>query len=735
MKKIALLLVTVTYLLPAFSKEGMWIPLLLKQLNESDMHTMGLKISAEDIYSANQPSLKDAIVIFGGGCTGEVISDQGLVLTNHHCGYGQIQSHSTVEHDYLTDGFWAMSKDQELPNPSLSVTFIQRIEDVTNAILEGVTDKMTEEERQKKLKENKKKIKEESIKDTHFEAIIKPFFNGNQFFMYITEKYTDVRLVGAPPSSIGKYGFDTDNWVWPRHTGDFSMFRIYADKDNKPAPYSKENKPYTPKRHLKINMMGTKPNDFTMVYGFPGRTQEYLPSVGVDYVINKSNPAKIHMRDVSLEIIGKAQASSKKINIQYAAKQSGISNAWKKWIGQTKGLKRVRAIQKKQELENAFLAKANENPETKAKYGNLISEYERVYKDLNQYAFGRDMLIEIYYYGPEFLRFAGRFNALLADDLTEEKRTKLLEKLKKQTTKFFKDYHAPTDQKLATAMLPLYLDYLPDNLEPQTLKKWFASSKMTSKTAAKKLFEKSIFVSEEKVMNLLDNYKISSNKKIKKDPAFVLSSDILATYSQQVKPTYTKLKKELVRIDRLYIAGLMELLPDYKKYYPDANFTLRLTYGRVEGYNPQDGVEYAHYTTLDGLIEKMDNSSKEFTVPEKLIELYKSKNYGQYADVNGDLRVAFIASNHTTGGNSGSPALDAHGRLIGLNFDRTWESTMSDIMFDPEICRNIMVDIRYVLFIVDRFAGATHLVKEMTLVFDESEPNINRKESIQTKSM
>ena len=722
MKKLIICIALMSFVLSGSAKEGMWIPLLLQQLNESDMHTMGLKISAEDIYSANNPSLKDAVVIFGGGCTGEVISDQGLVLTNHHCGYGQIQAHSTVEHDYLTDGFWAMSKEQELPNPGLSVTFIVRIEDVTNQMLNGITSTTSEEERQAILDKNKKAISAESTKDTHYEAVIKPFYNGNQFFMYITEKYKDVRLVGAPPSSIGKFGFDTDNWVWPRHTGDFSMFRIYAGKDNKPAEYSKDNKPYVPKRHLKINMGGVQPNDFTMVYGFPGTTKEYLPSYAVDYVLNKSNPAKIHMRDVSLEIIGKAQASSKKINIQYAAKQSRIANAWKKWIGQSKGLKRFHAVERKQELEAEFTKRASASAATKQKYGNLLNEYKAIYAELEEYAFAYDLLIETYYYGPEVLRFSSRFNQLI-NETDPAKQKELIEKLKNSVKGHFKNYHLDTDKKLMTALMPLYLNQLSSTLRPEnTYKSFLSNPKMTPATTTDKLYAKSVFRSEEAILEVLNKWGKSSGKKLAKDPLLILSNDIIDSYRAKVAPKQSEINYKLEKVNRLYMAGLMELMPNYKNYYPDANFTLRLTYGKVEGYEPQDGVVYDYFTTLDGIVQKKDNSTKEFTVPQRLVDLHANKDYGKYADKDGSLHVCFIASNHTTGGNSGSPALDGNGNLIGLNFDRTWESTMSDIMFDPEICRNIMVDIRYVLFVVDKFAGAGHLVEEMTLFYPQ--PNV-----------
>lgn len=708
-----LILISIVCALPAFAKEGMWLPYLLKQLNEADMQEMGLQLSAEDIYSVNQSSLKDAVLIFGGGCTGEMISDQGLVLTNHHCGYGRIQYHSSVEHDYLTDGFWAMDRSEELPNPGLTVTFIVSMEDVTEEVLTGITDQTSEAERDSLIRMRSKELIEQRTEGTHYTGEVKAFYHGNQYILIRKETFKDVRLVGAPPSSIGKFGFDTDNWVWPRHTGDFSLFRVYANADNKPADYSPDNVPYKPRHHFPISLNGYKADDFTMVFGFPGSTQEYLPAVAVEYVLHKSNPAKIRMRDTSLEIVGKAMASSPKINIQYAAKQSGIANAWKKWIGQSRGLERMGAIEKKRALEQEFTDRVESNPDWKKRYGTILAEYDRLYTEIEPYRFARELLIEYYYYGPEVFGFANRFNALTEPAKNEEERAKTIEKLIKRTESHFKDYNMPTDRALVKAMTPMYLEYLQPGLVPSSLKTWSEDL-----AAVDKVFEKSLFTDEQRMLDFLNGFKSNKVKAIEKDPAFRLARDILQTYRQQVEPRYLELQRELGELDRVYMEALMEVLPKYKKYYPDANFSLRLTYGKVDGYYPADAVEYSYYTTADGIMQKMDTTTKEFDVPEKLAELIRNRDYGSYADKNGDLRVCFIASNHTSGGNSGSPALNGKGELIGLNFDRTWESTMSDIMYDPSICRNIIVDVRYVLFIMDQYAGAGHLVEELTLIRD-----------------
>lgn len=711
MKKILLVVALFQVSVLGWAKEGMWLPILLQELNEEEMHAMGMKMSAEDIYSVNRSSLKDAVLIFGGGCTGELISDQGLVLTNHHCGYGAIQSHSTVENNYLKDGFWAMDKSQELPNKGLKVTFIKSIEDISQVILAGVTASMSEEERADKIKQNKREYLED-FDDQGYDVLIKPFFFGNQYILFLTQTYNDIRLVGAPPSSIGKYGFDTDNWMWPRHNADFSLFRIYAGENNMPAEFNEENKPFQPLKHLNIRMSDVQKDEFTMVYGFPGRTSEYLPAVAVEYTINVSNPAKIKMRTTSLEVIDAAMKSSEELNIKYASKQSRISNAWKKWIGQNKGLKTVKAVDQKKELEELFKLQVADSEEFTSKYGTVIDDFEKIYPQLNKYGLADDLFKEMYYYGPELLRFSNNFSMLMDHQDVANKKVNL----QKASDKFFKDYDLETDKKIMKSLLPVYFDLLPEDLQPADVPNFGEMTADEINKYVDNLYAKTIFAYQDQTNDFIQEYSTKKWKKIESDPAFELVQAWVIYYKGQILPSSTRLNNKLARVNRKYMAGLMEVLPDYKMYYPDANFTLRVAYGKVDGYSPYDGAEYKYYTTLTGVMEKMDQDSYEFAVPEKLIELYNTKDFGPYASESGEMRVCFLASNHTTGGNSGSPVLDGSGNLIGLNFDRTWESTMSDITYDSNLCRNVMVDLKYILFIVDKYAGATHLVEEMTLV-------------------
>jgi len=703
--------------LMARADEGMWIPSLLKQLNESDMKAKGLRLTAEDIYSINKSSLKDAIVHFGGGCTAEVISKNGLILTNHHCGYGQIQYHSSLENDYLKNGFWAKNHAEELRNPGLKATFIVRIEDVTTQVLAGLKTDATEAERDLYIAEKSKEIAAESVKGTHYEASVKPFFYGNEFYMIVTETFNDVRLVGAPPSSIGKFGGDTDNWMWPRHTGDFSMFRIYAGKDNMPAEISDENIPFTPRHSLPISIDGVKENDFTMVYGFPGRTEQYLTSWAVDYVMTKANPARIKMRETSLNIIDANMRKSDLVRIQYAAKQSRISNAYKKWIGQNRGLQRLDAITKKQNEEKAFAAAVASNQTFNDKYSKVLPQLEAAYKANIDYELARDYFIEYVYYGPEILRFASQFSNLInnynklvdAGTLEAEK-----EKLTASASLYFKNYDLPTEQAVFSALTKLYADGLNKDYQPEALKnmlKRFGGDVEKLKTY---VYGKSMFANAKDVEKLINGVNVFNVNKYKKDPALVLVDGFFESYNNKIRPNYSQNYAAIDQLMRDYVRAQQELNPN-KTFWADANSTLRLTYGKVEGSEPKDGVYYNYYTTIDGIMEKYDPTNVDFELPTRLIDLYKNKDYGVYGE-NGTLNVCFTASNHTTGGNSGSPVINAKGELIGLNFDRTWESTQSDIMFDPERCRNIAVDVRYVLFIVDKFAEATHLIDEMNLV-------------------
>ncbi|MFD1186721.1 S46 family peptidase [Pontibacter rugosus] len=700
--------------------EGMWLPLLLKQLNEAEMQKKGMKLSAEDIYSVNQSSLKDAIVSFGGFCTGEMISPEGLLLTNHHCGYGQVQQHSTVENDYLTDGFWAMNREQELPNPGLTATFIVRMEDVTKQIMAGTEGAKTEAAREAVIQRNMAKVGKEATAGTHYDAVIKPYFYGNEYYMYITETFKDVRLVGAPPSSIGKFGGDTDNWMWPRHTGDFSIFRVYAGPNNEPAEYSPQNKPYKPKHHLPISLSGVQENDFTLVFGFPGRTNEYLTSQAVKEIYEVSNPAKINIRETKLNILDKDMKASDAVRIKYAAKYASIANYWKKWIGENRGIRKANAIEEKQQLEKQFATWVAADPARKGKYGNLMADFEKNYNALDGITISRDYINEAAY-GVEIIKLANNFTKLqemVVQKAPQKDIDAMVERLEKYSADFFKDYNAPSDKKVFAALLSLYYNNVDQKLHPQAFMMVREKYKGDFSKYADDVFSKSAFASEAGVKKLLADAKAGKDV-IKTDPAFVLASSVADYYRVNVLPTYTSVNDNLNLLYRTYMTGLREMQQD-KSFYPDANSTLRIAYGVVEPYEPVDGVKYKYYTTLEGIMEKAaSGAAEDYAIPAKLRELYEKKDYGRYG-VNGEMPVAFIASNHTTGGNSGSPVINANGQLIGTNFDRNWEGTMSDIVYNPDQVRNISVDARYMLFIVDKFAGAGHLVNEMTLVTDDT---------------
>lgn len=719
MKIARFLLIAAMFLgLQTRADEGMWIPSLLEQLNKDDLSASGIKLTPEQLYSINQSSLKDAIVRFGRGCTSEIISPEGLLLTNHHCGYGEIQSHSSVENDYLTDGFWAMSREEELPNPGLVATLIVRIDDVTRQVLEGVTDKMEEAKRQEQIEKNIKQLEKEAVSDSHYEAMIKPFYYGNEYYMFITETFKDVRLVGAPPSAIGKFGGDTDNWMWPRHTGDFSIFRIYADKDNKPAEYSEDNVPYKPKHFLPVNVGGVNEGDFTMVYGFPGRTQEYLTSYAVNYIMNKSNPARIAYRAKGLEIMEADMKASDKVRIQYASKYASISNYHKKWIGENRGLRKLDALNVKKDFEAQYHQLAKSKPHWAERYGKVLNQYAGLYENLEPYAFSRDMFVELWYYGCELPLYASRYRNVVEEALQDSLSDKEFEaaklKLQKQTKAHFKDYNLETEKNLFAVLMKYYAETVPADMRADIFNEIEGKYKGDYAAYADLLYGKSVLATEESATEFVNNLSLKSLKKLEKDVGYKLMDALLTHYLTQVRPQYVFYNAEVERLNRFYLDGI-RTMEVKKRVYPDANSTLRVAWGKVEGYEPADAVTYRHYTTLQGIIEKHGLGIDDYVLPEKLIDLYESKNYGNYAQ-DGEMRVCFTASNHTTGGNSGSPVINAKGELIGLNFDRCWEGTMSDIMFDPERCRNIAVDARYVLFIIDKFAGAGHLVKEMTLV-------------------
>lgn len=679
---------------------GMWIPSLLEGMNEQEMQTLGSKLTAKDIYNVNSSSLKDAIGHFNGGCTSEVISSKGLLLTNHHCGFSQIQSHSSLENDYIKNGFWAMSFEEELPNNGLFVEFIVRIEDVTSQILNGVKASMTEKEKQSKIDINSNTVQKATTKEEWQSTKVKSFYKGNQYFLFVTERFEDIRLVGAPPSNIGKFGSDTDNWVWPRHTGDFSLFRIYADKNNKPARYSKDNVPYTPKHYLPVSLDGISEQDFTLVFGFPGRTNEYLPAVAIEQITQKVNPSNIAIRKAALNVIDEKMKASDEVRIKYASKQARIANYWKKWIGENQGIEKSGAIDKKRLFEADFMKQVKAKG-LNGKYGNLLSDFDKLYKEFEPINVKRSNFLEIFYRNNELMTGMFRLvqlekSASKGEEAFEKARTSIINRLKGG----FKNYDVEVDKGVFKNIMPLYTNNMDTSI-----------------------YDKTSFTNLDKALKVLEGSSDEVIKKINDDAAYKYAKPFIEEYYTSINPEYQRVNTEINALMKTYMKAQMEVLPNYR-YFPDANSTLRVTYGQVKGYAPKDGVYYEPVTYLDGVIEKYVPGDYEFDLPQKLIELYNEKDYGQYADTNGKIPVCFIGTNHTTGGNSGSPAIDAYGNLIGLNFDRVWEGTMSDYNYDADICRNIMVDARYILFVIDKFAGAKHLIEEMTLVHPKKEVTI-----------
>lgn len=709
---ICLLLLCTGY--KCIADEGMWLPQLLQAMNEKDMKKMGMKINASDIYNISKGSLKDAIVSLGGFCTAELVSGSGLLLTNHHCGFDAIQNHSSIQNNYIRDGFWAYNRGQELDNPGLFATFIIRIDEVSSDVLKGITPDMSEKERQSAIDKNITALKTGIKKESYQDILIRPFFDGNKYYLFITETYRDIRLVGAPPSSIGNFGKDTDNWMWPRHTGDFSMFRIYAGKDNKPAAYSPDNIPYKPRRSLSISLDGVKEGDFTMVFGFPGRTTEYLHSAAVAQIVDVLDPAKIGIREKALRIIDGFMRSNEQIKIQYAAKYANIENAYKKWKGEVKGLTASNAVGKKKELEAYFEKIVMLRPEMNMAYLSLLKNLGQAYTDIAPFAYARDYYNEII---PkvELWGIVADMNSLVTAYAKDEsayskRKAEVLTKLEES----FREYNAAVDQKLFESLMESYAgDQQPGNVSP--LFQTMLNEKGKSYAAlGNSVYAQTSFSSLEKIRALLNGNAADAVATIKADIAGQLYADISKTYASNVSPRLNELQSNINQLQRQYMQAQTEVFTK-KKFYPDANSTLRLTYGNVKGYQARDAVKYDYYTYLDGVMEKYKPGDYEFDLPQKIIDLYNKKDFGQYG-VNGKQPVCFIAANHTTGGNSGSPALDAYGNLVGLNFDRVWEGTMSDINYDPAICRNIMVDIRYVLFIIDKYADANNIISELTLV-------------------
>jgi hypothetical protein len=703
--------------------EGMWLPMFIKRLNEVDMQEAGLQLTPEELYSINNSSLKDAIVSFGGFCTGELISSQGLLLTNHHCGYDAIQDHSSIDNDYLTDGFWAMDKKDELPNPSLYVDFLIKMEDVTQRVLKNVNSDMSEEKRLNEIDKEIKVLKNENSNDNNYIVQVKSFFAGNEYYMFIYERFSDVRLVGAPPSSIGKYGGDTDNWMWPRHTGDFSMFRVYSSKDGQPSKYSEDNVPLTKElreknnafyHHLPVSIKGVENGDFTMVWGYPGSTDRFLTSYGVNQLLNITAPTIVDIRDLKLEIMKKYMDSDEEIRIKYSSKYARTANYWKYYIGQSKGLKKLGIYDKKKEIEDDFYKFSNLSQENIEQYGQVLSLFENSYNSIDSLEKSSNFLSEVGIRGTDLVLFVYRASRMINSMINSQEKNekeKLLDNLKKMSSEHFKNFDYNLDKEQFYKLFQKYFNEVSPKFYPDFFEIVAKKYKNNWDKFSSKLYENSIFTNQDKFIKFLN----SPNKKtLDRDLANIVSSSVISSYFSQ-----GGLSKDanlnLSKANRLFIKGLKEMNPEIK-YYPDANFSMRTTYGKIGDYIPSDGVHYDFKTTLDGVIEKYLPNDFEFDLPEKLINLYNEKDYGEYSDSSGNLIVNFIHNTDITGGNSGSPVLNSEGHLIGTAFDGNWEAMSGDIAFESEIQRTISCDIRYVLFIIDKYANASHLVKEMDII-------------------
>ena len=700
----------------AKADEGMWMPQLIDALNFKDMKKNGFKLTAKDIYNINKASMKDAVVIFGGGCTAEVISNKGLILTNHHCGFSSIAGLSTVEKDYLKNGYFAMNQGEEIFCKGLTVTFIKRIEDVTVAVQKNIKTGFSELQKDSTIQANIKELEAATEKGNHFDAFIRAFYYGNEYYMFVTEVFKDIRLVGAPPESIGKFGGETDNWVWPRHNADFSMFRIYANKENKPAEFSSDNVPYAPAYSFPISIKGAEKNDFTMVYGFPGRTQEYLTSYAVDLLVNQQDPVRVKLREKRLEIMEEDMKNNDTIRLMYTNRYAGVANYEKKWRGEMLGLKKSDAVNKKKKFEADFLKIVETDKAKSEKYSNLFKEFEKIYSDYAALSLQYDYFTECLW-GIDGFRMTGSFINVFAELKKKQagKENKFAEVLKATTPSIpFKNFNKETDKKLFVAMMDIYLKDIDRSIMPDYLDSLFTVYNNSPQAMMEYLYANSSFIDNAKAKVMFTDFERNAIA-AEKDPMYMLTLAIYQHYQKTVIPQITYYDKQITQLQKEYMAGLKENVKD-KKFYPDANGTMRISFGKVSDYKGKDGVEYLHYTTLDGLVDKNKTGEEDFYVKPRLVELYEKKDFGQYADKNGKLRTCFIGSNHTTGGNSGSPVLNAKGQLIGTNFDRNWEGTMSDIMYNGSFCRNIILDVRFTLWMVDKYAGAGYLLNEMKIV-------------------
>ncbi len=747
MKKLLSLFLVVSLVFTSVNvkaNEGMWLPMFIKRLNIKDMQNQGLKLSAEEIYSVNKSSLKDAIISLGGFCTGEIISDQGLMLTNHHCGYDAIQQFSTVANNYLRDGFWAMQKSEEKNVPGLTATFLVRMEDVTEKILEATAGIESKKDRAKKIKIIQEDLIKNATEGTNYTAYIKEFFYGSEYYMFINETYTDVRLVGAPPESVGKYGGDTDNWMWPRHTGDFTLFRIYSGKDGKPADYSADNIPMKPKHHLPVNIKGVKEGDFAMIMGYPGSTDRYLSSYGVKQAIDKKGPTVVEVRDVKLATM-KAQMDKKEsVDIMYSSKFAQTANYWKYYQGQTEQLQTNKVVERKTKLEREFEDWYRKSPSLSEKYGDALNMIREYYELTDNFVVGNTYVMEAGLRGPDFVLYTYRtdrilktiaqtrskFDSKIESVSGEEKEAMIAERdktiqelitaLEEMTTEHFKNYDEKTEEKLIANLFDLYYNKVNKEQHPA----FFADVKKANfNRFAKKLFCKSPFMKEKKMNKVIARLKAGKEIDTEDDKAIKAATDFISMYFGS-SAKFSEVEEKMEEGYRLFVEGIRLMQPE-KSFYPNANSTQRLTYGSVMSYEvsdkvrdivrSEDGLD-TYFTTMEGLIEKEIPGDQEFSLPARLKDLYAKKDYGQYADADGKLRVNFLTNNDITGGNSGSPVIDGNGYLIGTAFDGNWEAMSGDISFENKVQRTISVDIRYTLFIIDKYAGAGHLVEEMTVI-------------------
>ncbi|GAA4354261.1 S46 family peptidase [Hymenobacter saemangeumensis] len=725
LKKSWLWLLLVLPSLSASADEGMWLPMFIKRLNYVDMQKKGLKLTAEEIYSVNNSSLKDAVGQFGGGCTAEFVSSQGLLLTNHHCGYGQIQSHSTPQNDLLKNGFYAPTPAQELPNMGLTMDVLVRMDDMTSKVLEGVTPGMAEADRAKLIAEHQKTLGEAATEGGKYVAYVRDFFGGNEFYLFVYQRFGDVRLVGTPPESVGKFGGDTDNWMWPRHTGDFSVFRVYADKNNQPtAGYSADNKPYSPKKFLPVSMSGVREGDFAMIFGFPGRTQRFLPAAGLQMMLDQTHPSSIKLRDTRLKLWKESMNQSADLRIKYASKHARIANYWKYFIGQSEGMKRLKTIDTKKAEEARLATWIGQDATRQQQYGSALNTINTAYQNLRE-----NNLSTVYYseagLGTEINAFAVRFEplyALLKDPKADPAAVKkAADGLKAYAATYFKDYDVATDKKVFAALMQMYATDVPKAQQAEVFRTVDSQYSGSWARYADNVFGKSFLTSKAAVEDFLAN---PTAAKLEADPGFATAHSLYTNYQTNILSKNQAEQAKLAQANRAYVAGIRGMNGN-KVYSPDANSTIRLSYGSVKAYDGRDAVHYDLMTTAQGILEKEDPSNPEFEVPQKALDLIKAKDFGSYADKRtGQLPVAFLTTNDITGGNSGSPVINGRGELLGLAFDGNWEAMTGDLVYDADLKRTICVDIRYVLWCIDKLGGAPHLVKEMQVVNNGPNPGV-----------